>query len=82
MNNLKEILNEKGIKQDWVARKLGVTKQTVSLWVLGKNEPGGRNLYNLAKLLDVEIEEIFFNKEIIISTNNNKTKIKEPEKSK
>jgi len=84
MNNLKKILNEKGIKQDWIARKLGVSKQTVSLWVLGKNEPRGRNLYNLAKLLDVEIGEIFFtyNNNINIDTDNNKIKIKESEKAK
>lgn len=52
---LKEILAEKGIKQKFVADKLGVTSSTVSLWVKGKTEPTITNLKKLAAILSVDV---------------------------
>lgn len=34
-NKLKSILEEKGIKQKWVASKVGVTPQMVNQWIKG-----------------------------------------------
>jgi predicted XRE-type DNA-binding protein len=30
---IKELILKEGVKQDWIASKFGVTKQTVSNWV-------------------------------------------------
>lgn len=35
---LQQILNDRGIKQTWVAKKLGVTKSQVNQWVKEVNE--------------------------------------------
>jgi transcriptional regulator with XRE-family HTH domain len=51
---LKEILAEKGIKQTFVANKLGVSNTTVSLWVQGKTEPTLANLKKLSEVLFVD----------------------------
>lgn len=52
---LKEILAEKGIKQTFIADKLGVSNTTVSLWVLGRTEPTLTNLKKLSEVLGVDV---------------------------
>ncbi len=58
MNNLRKILQEKGLKQAAVARELGVSKQTVCFWVNKKCFPKRRNLKDLMELLDIEKKEL------------------------
>ncbi|HNS79440.1 MAG TPA: helix-turn-helix transcriptional regulator [Syntrophorhabdus sp.] len=53
---LKEILDEKGIKQRFIARKMDVSVSTVSLWVLGKTHPTIPNLKKLAAVLEVDVD--------------------------
>ena len=52
----------KGYTQEFVAEKLGVSRQAVSKWEKGTTEPSTSNLFALAKLFDMPIEE--FMKEI------------------
>jgi len=60
---LKEILAEKGIKQKFVAEKLGVSVSAVSLWVKGKAQPTILNLKRLADILSVDITLLVHGKE-------------------
>ena len=53
---LKEVLDEKGIKQRFIARKMDVSVSTVSLWVLGKTYPTIPNLKKLAAVLEVDVD--------------------------
>ena len=53
---LKEILAEKGIKQRFIAGKLGVSVSTVSLWAQEKRLPTLQNLKKLAQGLDVDFD--------------------------
>lgn len=52
----------KGYTQEFVAESLGVSRQAVSKWEKGTTEPSTSNLFALAKLFDMPIEE--FMKEI------------------
>ena len=52
----------KGYTQEFVAEKLGVSRQAVSKWEKGTTEPSTSNLFALAKLFDMPVEE--FMKEI------------------
>lgn len=52
---LKEILDEKGIKQTFIANKIGVTSATVSLWVQGRTKPTLSNLKKLSEVLGVDV---------------------------
>jgi len=85
MNNLKNILIKKGIKQSWLAKQLGVTNQAVTNWIKEYSFPRKQNLKGISKILSVAVDEIFFNNEIStntdddsydIDTNNNKNKYK------
>ncbi|GAG64655.1 unnamed protein product [marine sediment metagenome] len=58
MTKLSEILKKRGIKQIWIAEKLGVSETAVSHWVKGKHIPQPKYILKLSKLLEVSIEEL------------------------
>jgi len=55
---LKELLKSKGIKQKWLAQKIGVSEVTISNWCNGKSFPKKEHLQKLSELLDVPVKEI------------------------
>ena len=57
---LKELLKVKGIKQKWLAQKLGVSEVTVSNWVKEKSFPSKKRLEKLSEILEVPINELMF----------------------
>lgn len=48
----------KGLSQTALARKLNVTQGAVNLWESGKTFPKASNLVELAKLLEIPVEEL------------------------
>jgi len=55
---LKELLKSKGIKQKWLADKMGVSEVTVSKWCSEKSIPHKAHLQKLSELLDVPVKAI------------------------
>ena len=55
---LKEILKSKGIKQNYLAQRVGVSVVTVSNWVKGKSSPSKKHLDNLCEVLEVTEKDI------------------------
>jgi transcriptional regulator with XRE-family HTH domain len=55
---LKELLKSKGIKQKWLANKLGVSEVTVSNWCSAKSMPKKAHLLKLSELLEIPIKSI------------------------
>ena len=53
MLKLKELLEDKGLKQKWLAKKMGVSQVTVSNWVSEKHVPKKHHLEMLSEILDV-----------------------------
>lgn len=66
MNRIKEVLEEKGIKQVWLAEKLGKSFNTINGYVQNRAQPSLEILYEIAEILNVEA------KELIIDRKNNK----------
>jgi putative transcriptional regulator len=58
MNRIKEVLDEKGIKQTWLAEKLGKSYNMVNGYVQNRQQPRLEVLYEIAKILDVEVKEL------------------------
>ena len=58
MNRIKEVLTEKGIKQTWLADKLGKSYNMVNGYVSNKRQPSIEVLYEIAKLLQVDAKEL------------------------
>lgn len=58
MNRIKEVLEEKGIKQVWLAERLGKSFNTVNGYVQNRNQPSLEALYQIAEILNVDISEL------------------------
>lgn len=58
MNRIKEVLEEKGIKQTWLAEKLGKSYNMVNAYVQNRQQPRLEVLYEIAKILDVNPKEL------------------------
>ena len=58
MNRIKEVLEEKGIKQTWLAEKLGKSYNMVNGYVQNRQQPRLEVLNEIAKILDVDIKEL------------------------
>ena len=59
-NRLKEILDSKGIKQVWLADKVGVNKSTISNIINNRYNTSIELGFKLADILNVEINDIFY----------------------
>lgn len=58
MNRIKEVLKDKGIKQVWLAERLGKSYNMVNGYVTNKRQPSIEVLYEIAKLLQVDVKEL------------------------
>lgn len=58
MNRIKEVLEEKGIKQTWLAEKLGKSYNMVNGYVQNRQQPRLEVLFEIAEILDVEVADL------------------------
>lgn len=58
MNRIKEVLNQKGIKQTWLSVKLGKSYNMVNSYVTNKRQPSVEVLYQIAEILDVSVKDL------------------------
>jgi putative transcriptional regulator len=65
MNRIKEVLQEKGIKQVWLAEQLGKSYNMVNSYAQNRRQPSIEDLYKIAEILDVEAKDLLVAKEII-----------------
>lgn len=58
MNRIKEVLEEKGIKQTWLAEKLGKSFSIVNSYVSNRRQPSLEVLFEIAEVLQVDVREL------------------------
>ena len=58
MNRIKEVLKEKGIKQTWLAEKIGKSFSQTNAYVCNRRQPSIELLYEIASLLGVEAKDL------------------------
>jgi transcriptional regulator with XRE-family HTH domain len=58
MNCIKEILNERGIKQTWLAEKLGKSFKIVNAYACNRQQPPVETLYKIAEILQVSVKDL------------------------
>lgn len=69
MNRIKEVLEEKDIKQTWLAEKLGKSFSIVNSYVCNRRQPSLDILFEIAKILEVDVR-------VLIGTKENRQKSK------
>lgn len=65
MNRIKEVLEEKGIKQTWLAERLGKSFNTVNSYAQNRQQPRLEILNEIAFILDIDVRKL------IMSTKDN-----------
>ena len=58
-NRIEDIRKEKGIRQEELAKSMGVSRQTISSLENGRYNPSITLAYKIAKYFNMSIEEIF-----------------------
>ena len=66
MNRIKIVLDEKGIKQTWLANQIGKSFNTVNGYVQNRQQPRMEILFQIARILEVDPKDL-------IDTKNYKT---------
>ena len=65
MNRIKDVLSEKGIKQTWLAEKLGKSFKIVKACACNQKQPSLETLFQIAEILQ-------FNPKDLIDTKDRK----------
>jgi transcriptional regulator with XRE-family HTH domain len=63
MNRIKEVLEQKGIKQIWLAEKLGKSYNMVNSYVQNRRQPSIECLYEIAGILSVDVRDLLKNEQ-------------------
>ena len=58
MNRIKEVIKEKGVKQTWLAARLGKSYNMVNGYVQNRRQPSLEDLNKVANILNVDIKEL------------------------
>ncbi len=58
MNRIKEVLEEKGLTQTWLAEKLGKSYNMVNSYAKNRRQPSIETLFKIAEILDIEPKEL------------------------
>ena len=58
LNRIREVLEEKGIKQTWLADKLGKSFSMVNAYVCNRKQPSLEILYKIAGILGVDPQDL------------------------
>jgi len=62
MNRIKEVLEERGIKQTWLAEQLGKSFNMVNSYVQNRRQPSLEVLYKIADILKVDVKDLIISK--------------------
>lgn len=62
MNRIKEVLEEKGVKQTWLAEQLGKSYNMVNGYVKNRKQPRLEVLFEIAKILGVKPQDLLKDK--------------------
>jgi putative transcriptional regulator len=63
MNRIKEVLEQRGIKQIWLAEKLGKSYNMVNSYAKNRRQPSLADLYKIAEILNVEVKELLIERD-------------------
>ncbi len=58
MNRIKEVMDEKGIKQTWLSEKLGKSYSQVNGYVKNRYQPRLEVLFEIARILQVDVKSL------------------------
>ena len=76
-NRLKQLREKKGLKQEVLAKKLGITQQMVSLYEKNISEPDIETIKKLSEIFNCSIDYLLGKNESNNNTYKTKTKVEQ-----
>lgn len=58
LNRIRVVLAEKELSNKWLAEKLGKSEYTISRWTTNKFQPSLPQLFEVAKVLNVDVRDL------------------------
>ena len=58
MNRIKEVLEEKGLTQIWLAKKMGKSYNMVNSYAKNRRQPSIEILFQIAEILEMEAKDL------------------------
>ncbi len=66
MNRIKEVLEEKGIKQKWLSEQLGKSYNMVNSYIQNRQQPRLEVLFQIAEILNIDVKELLISNKIYV----------------
>lgn len=63
LNRIKEVLDEKGISQTWLAKKLDKSFNSVNSYVCNRSQPNLETLLQISQILNVDMKDLIADQE-------------------
>ena len=63
LNRIKEVLDEKGISQTWLAKKMDKSFNTVNSYVCNRSQPNLETLLQISQILNVDMKDLIADQE-------------------
>lgn len=63
LNRIKEVLEDKGISQTWLAKKLDKSFNTVNSYVCNRSQPNLETLLEISKILSIDLKDLIADEE-------------------
>lgn len=65
LNRIKEVLEDKGISQTWLAKKLDKSFNSVNSYVCNRSQPNLETLLQISQILKVNLKDLIVDQEQI-----------------
>lgn len=65
MNRIKEVLEQKGFKQTWLAEKLGKSYNMVNAYAQNRQQPRLETLMEIAEILDIDVKDLIISNKLV-----------------
>lgn len=65
LNRIKEVIDEKGISQTWLAKKLDKSFNSVNSYVCNRTQPNLETLLQISQILNVDLKDLIADQEQI-----------------
>jgi len=65
MNRIKEVLEQKGKKQIWLAKELGKSYNMVNSYAQNRRQPSIELLYEIGEILKVDAKELLVSSKLL-----------------
>ena len=61
LNRIKDVLDEKGISQTWLAKQVGKSFSTINSYACNRYQPYLETLLAISKILQVDLKDLITN---------------------